>query len=95
MISPLYGQQFAATFYADLLADTQASQLTYLDTLFNEVQQTMGLLFRYEWQLANGQWVNFVVMDYLRLYSNGKIAELHIIYDTQASRRAWREQRQL
>jgi hypothetical protein len=94
IISPLYGQQAATTFYAELLSDTQESKLTYLDTLFNEAQQTMALLFRYEWQLANGQWVNFVVMDYLRFDPNGKVTELQIIYDTQASRSAWSAQRE-
>lgn len=94
IISPLYGTQTAPDFYAELFADTRESKLTYLDTLYNQAQQTMGLLFQYEWQLANGQLVNFVVMDYLKLDQSGKITELHIIYDTQASRSAWQAQRQ-
>lgn len=92
--SPLYGKQAAHDFYEELLSDTQESKLTYLDTLYHKERQTMALLFRYEWQLASGQWVNFVVMDYLQLTPDGKIAELRIIYDTKASRSAWTEQRQ-
>ncbi len=86
--SPLYGEQAAAAFYPLLFGDTQVSRLKLIDVLSNADQRTVALFFHYEWQLADGEWVQFDVIDHLRFNERDQITSLHIIYDTQASRPA-------
>jgi hypothetical protein len=52
--------------------------------------QTAAIYFDYDWAMANGGRVSFAVIDWLRLNTEGLIAELHILYDTVQARRALR-----
>ncbi len=81
--SPLYGQLPANEFYAALFKDTQTSVLHLQDVLVHPGRRTLAILFRYEWQLASGQWNTFDVIDWVRLAETDHIAELRILYDTK------------
>jgi ketosteroid isomerase-like protein len=93
VVSPLYGQLPAATFYRALFADTRRSEVSLTDVLTHEARRSIGFLFTYRWTLADGELVDFEVIDYCQLNSAGQITALRIIYDTARTRQAWEESR--
>lgn len=88
--SPLYGQQAAGDFYHKLFQDTRQSAITLLH-IFQETQQAdvAAAHFRYDWLMKDGTPCSFECVDVFYLDPEGKIREMHIIYDTQATRTAF------
>lgn len=87
--SPLYGAQPAASFYRDLLRDTEASTLEHLGTYLHASEAKACAHFRYDWAMRNGQRSQFECVDVFRFDAEGKIAALAIIYDTAGVRPLW------
>lgn len=90
--SPLYGTLPAATFYARLFDDTQASR-TRLRTVLRGPDGAQGggvaaLYFEYDWELG-GELTHFDVVDVLELGPDGLIQALTIIYDTARTREVY------
>ena len=83
--SPLYGPQRAPDFYPALFADTSRANLT-LKSVMSGVDQngatTVSFWFHFDWRLPSGTAAPFDVVDVATLATDGKIKELHIIYDT-------------
>lgn len=83
--SPLYGPRPAGDFYPALFADTSQANLT-LESLMSggeqTVQTTVSFWFHFDWRLPSGAAAPFDVVDVAALASDGKIKDLHIIYDT-------------
>jgi hypothetical protein len=83
--SPLYGPRPARDFYPALLADTSRANLTLKSVMSGEDQTgrtTVSFWFHFDWRLPSGAAAPFDVVDVATLASDGKIEELHIIYDT-------------
>jgi hypothetical protein len=101
--SPLYGTLAAADFYPTLFADTSQANLTLRSTMSGEDhagQTTVSFWFHFDWRLSSGAAAPFDVVDIATLDPDGKIRELHIIYDTvdvrstfeaEVGRRTWRK----
>ena len=90
--SPLYGLQPAAEFYPALFADTSRANLTLRSVMSGKDQNgatTVSFWFHFDWRLPSGAASPFDVMDVATLAPDGKIRELHIIYDTVAVRPAF------
>jgi hypothetical protein len=86
--SPVYGQMSASDFYTQLFSDTTQSVLR-LRGLFEDAESgRVALYFSYGWTLADGQEVNFDVVDILEFDPANRISRLKIIYDTIQSRAA-------
>jgi hypothetical protein len=83
--SPLYGPQPAGVFYPALLADTSQANLTLkcvMSGADQAGQTTVGFWFHFDWRLLTGAAAPFDVVDVATLAPDGKIKDLHIIYDT-------------
>lgn len=83
--SPLYGPRPAADFYPALFADTSQANLTLKSVMSGEDQTgatTVSFWFHFDWRLPSGAAAPFDVVDVATLASDGKIKDLHIIYDT-------------
>ncbi|WP_385912140.1 nuclear transport factor 2 family protein [Terrabacter sp. GCM10028922] len=83
--SPLYGPRPAREFYTELFADTSQANLTLKSVMSGEDQAgqtTVSFWFHFDWRLSSGAAAPFDVVDVATLGSDGKIRELHIIYDT-------------
>jgi hypothetical protein len=83
--SPLYGPRPAAEFYAALFADTSRANLTLKSVMRGEDVNgvpTVSFWFHFDWRLPSGVAAPFDVVDVATLARDGKIQELHIIYDT-------------
>ncbi len=83
--SPLYGPQPAAEFYPALFADTSQANLTLKSVMVGTDQNratTVSFWFYFDWRLPSGAPAPFDVVDVATLRPDGKIQELHIIYDT-------------
>ncbi len=89
VVSPLYGELPAVEFYDRLLQDTRTSKLRLHQKWYDEKSQRGALFFAYGWEMANGQFAKFDVVDIIQFNTEGEILELQIIYDTQATRTAW------
>lgn len=89
VLSPLYGKCLAATFYKELFADTQRSELTFLDAFLDSSGQKIAVNFLYHWTLADGSVTIFDCVDIFELDKTGKIQQLKIIYDTAQTRIAF------
>ncbi|MGW1077613.1 nuclear transport factor 2 family protein [Streptomyces sp. NPDC002537] len=90
--SPLYGPRPAAEFYPVLFADTGRSRLTLLGTMDGSSQQGAPLVsfwFHFDWRLPSGAAAPFTVVDIAELADDGRIAALHIVYDTVEVRPAF------
>ncbi|MFF3666462.1 nuclear transport factor 2 family protein [Microtetraspora malaysiensis] len=90
--SPLYGPIPAAEFYPELFADTGRAKLNLLGAA--EGATTSGgrivtIWFQFDWTLPSGQPADFECVDVLELADDGRIAALHIIYDTVTARPAY------
>ena len=83
--SPLYGTMPAADFYPALFADTSRASLT-LKAVMTGVDQsgrrTLSFWFHFDWTLASGAAAPFDAVDVATLSDDGKIQQLHIVYDT-------------
>jgi hypothetical protein len=83
--SPLYGPRPARDFYPALFADTSRAKLTLKSVMSGKDQAgrtTVGFWFHFDWRLPSGSAAPFDVVDVATLSADGKIMELHIIYDT-------------
>ncbi len=83
--SPLYGPQPAGEFYPALFADTSQASLTLkcvMSGADQAGQTTVSFLFHFDWRLPSGAAAPFDVVDVATLAPDGKIKDLHIIYDT-------------
>lgn len=83
--SPLYGPRSARDFYTALFADTSQANLTLKSVMsgMNQAgQTTVSFWFHFDWRLPSGVAAPFDVVDVATLGSDGKIRELHIMYDT-------------
>jgi hypothetical protein len=100
--SPLYGPRPARDFYPRLFADTMQAILTLKSVMSGRDQagqMTVSFWFHFDWRLPSGTAAPFDVVDVAVLGPDGKIRELHIIYDTvdvrpafeaQVGQRSWR-----
>ncbi|MFC4534902.1 nuclear transport factor 2 family protein [Sphaerisporangium dianthi] len=92
--SPMYGPMAAAEFYPAVLADTSASHLTLRGVTTGQTAAGVTLVnvwFHYDWRLASGLAAPFDVVDVLELDEQGRVAVLHIVYDTVDVRQAYEE----
>jgi hypothetical protein len=101
--SPLYGTLSAADFYPALFADTSQAILTLRSATSGEDQTgqtTVIFWFHFDWRLPSGAAAPFDVVDIATLAPDGKIKDLHIIYDTvdvrstfeaEVGRSSWRQ----
>jgi hypothetical protein len=83
--SPLYGARPAREFYPALFADTSQANLTLKSVMRGEDQAgqvTVSFWFHFDWRLPSGTAAPFDVVDVATLAPDGKIKELHIVYDT-------------
>jgi hypothetical protein len=83
--SPLYGARSAREFYPALFADTSQANLTLKAVMRGEDQagqMTVSFWFHFDWRLPSGTAAPFDVVDVATLAPDGKVKELHIIYDT-------------
>jgi hypothetical protein len=90
--SPLYGARPAREFYPALFADTSQANLTLKAVMRGEDQagqMTVSFWFHFDWRLPSGTAAPFDVVDVATLAPDGKVKELHIIYDTVDVRRAF------
>jgi len=84
VVSPLYGEMPATTFYKALFADTNRSE-TKLLNIFDSISgnSSVALYFHYIWTLNSGKIVEFDCVDVFEITSNKKkFTKLKIIYDT-------------
>jgi len=94
VVSPLYGEQPADQFYAALFGDTSRSQTQLIRVLNRPAPDAaIALHFAYRWTLANGETVDFEVVDMLEMVDDGRIAKLTILYDTAPLRAAHEKSR--
>jgi hypothetical protein len=83
--SPLYGPRPAGDFYPALFADTSQANLALKSVMSGEDQTgqtTVSFWFHFDWRLPSGAAAPFDVVDVATLAPDGKIKDLHIIYDT-------------
>jgi hypothetical protein len=83
--SPLYGSLPATDFYSALFEDTSQANLTLNSVMTGQDQsggKTVSFWFHFDWRLPSGAAAPFDVVDVATLTSEGKIQDLHIIYDT-------------
>jgi hypothetical protein len=83
--SPLYGRLPARDFYPALFTDTSQANLTLRSVMSGQDQTgqtTVSFWFRFDWRLPSGAFAPFDVVDVATLAPDGKIEDLHIVYDT-------------
>jgi hypothetical protein len=83
--SPLYGARPANEFYPALFADTSQADLTVKSVMRGEDQtgqMTVSFWFHFDWRLPSGAAAPFDVVDVATLAPDGRVKELHIVYDT-------------
>ena len=71
--------------YPALFADTSQADLTLMSVMTGEDQNgiaTVSFWFHLDWRLPSGAAAPFDAVDVASLSPDGKIQELHIIYDT-------------
>ncbi len=100
--SPLYGPLPATDFYPLLFADTSEANLTLSSVMSGEDRSgrpTLSFWFHFDWRLPSGAAAPFDVVDVVTLAPDGRITDLHIVYDTvdvrpvfeaEAGRPSWR-----
>jgi ketosteroid isomerase-like protein len=90
--SPLYGPRPARDFYPELFADTSEAHLTLRSVMSGEDQAgqpTVSFWFHFDWRLPSGAAAPFDAVDVATLAADGRIKELHVIYDTVEVRPAF------
>ena len=104
--SPLYGPRPAAEFYPALFEDTSQATLTLRSVMTGEDRsgaRTVSFWFHFDWRLPSGAAAPFDVVDVATLAPDGRIRDLHIVYDTvdvrpafeaDVGRRSWRASRE-
>ena len=88
VVSPLYGEMPATTFYKALFADTNRSE-TKLLNIFESISgvSSLALHFHYIWTLKSGKIVEFDCIDVFQITPDKKkFTKLKIIYDTEPIR---------
>ena len=83
--SPLYGARPARDFYPALFDDTSQANLTLKSVMSGTDRTgrtTVSFWFHFDWRLPSGAAAPFDVVDVATLGSDGKILELHVVYDT-------------
>lgn len=83
--SPLYGPTPPREFYPQLFRDTGAAKLTLRAVMQGRDESGASMVsffFHFDWRLPSGTAAPFNVVDVARLGPDGRIAELHLIYDT-------------
>jgi SnoaL-like domain len=83
--SPLYGPRPARDFYPELFADTSEAHLTLRSVMTGRDQAgrtTVSFWFHFDWRLPSGAAAPFDAVDVATLGADGRITELHVIYDT-------------
>jgi hypothetical protein len=93
--SPLYGPMPAADFFAALFGDTSESRLTLRGVTHGTKADGTALVsvwFHFDWRLPSGRQAPFDVIDMLELGDDGRIASLHIVYDTAQVRPAFEQE---
>ena len=83
--SPLYGPRPPRDFYPALFADTGEARLTLKSVMSGQDhvgRPTVSFWFHFDWRLPSGAAAPFDVVDLAVLAPDGRIKELHIIYDT-------------
>ena len=84
VVSPLYGEMPATTFFKVLFADTNRSE-TKLLNIFESISgnTSLALYFHYIWTLKSGKIIEFDCVDVFEITPDKKIfTKLKIIYDT-------------
>jgi SnoaL-like domain len=83
--SPLYGVLPAREFFPRLFAVTGESRLT-LRAVMQGTRQEGGTVvsfwFHFDWRLPSGAAAPFDVVDLAELDAEGRITDLHLVYDT-------------
>ena len=86
----------------ELFQDTSQANLTLKSVMSGRDQAgntTVSFWFHFDWRLPSGAAAPFDVVDVATLGSDGKISELHIVYDTvdvrpvfeaESGRTSWR-----
>ena len=82
VVSPIYGKRAARDFYQALFDDTFSSNTSLLQTVIDELEGTMVLIFSYQWKLKDDRFLDFEVADFIHFDENGLIKQLSIFYDT-------------
>jgi len=93
--SPLYGPTAATDFFPALFRDTAESRLTLRGVTHGTKADGTALVsiwFHFDWQLPSGRKAPFDVIDMLELTDDGRIASLHIVYDTAQVRPAFEQE---
>lgn len=103
--SPLYGPQLAKDFYPVLFADTGQANVTLRSVMTGTDAAgvtTVSFWFHFDWRLPSGTAAPFDVVDIASLGADGRIKDLHIVYDTvdvrpayeaEVGHRSWRQMR--
>lgn len=88
VVSPLYGEIKAFSFYPELFEDTLASKITLKDIYYSaSVKNRVAAHFVYDWKMRNKSYVEFECMDVFELDKHSqKIEKLTIIYDSRQTR---------
>jgi len=93
VLSPLYGQIEAATFYKELFAVTNNSKITLKNIFINpDNPKVAAAHFFYDWTLKDGTSAPFECVDVFEFSSDSnQVTKLTIIYDTFHTRKAFEE----
>jgi hypothetical protein len=88
VVSPLYGEIKASSFYPELFEDTLASKITLKDIYYSSsVKNRIAAHFVYDWKMRNESHVEFECMDVFELDKcSEKVEKLTIIYDSGQTR---------
>ena len=89
--SPLYGPTPVAAFYPALFADTSEARVSARGLTTGTTTAGAPLVavwFHFDWRLPGGRRAPFDVVDVMELAA-GRIAALHIVYDTVDVRPAY------
>jgi hypothetical protein len=92
--SPLYGPAPAGDFFPALFSDTSEARLTLRGVTQGAAADGAPLVsiwFHFDWRLPSGRKAPFDVVDVLELAADGRIAALHIVYDTVDVRPAFEQ----
>lgn len=93
--SPLYGPMAATDFFVALFSETAESRLTLRGVTHGikaDGTTLVSIWFHFDWRLSSGRKARFDVIDMLELTDDGRIASLHIVYDTAQIRPAFEQE---
>jgi hypothetical protein len=84
-----------ATIFAALFSDTAEARLTLRGVTHGAKADGTALVsiwFHFDWRLPSGRKAPFEVIDMMELADDGRIASLHIVYDTAQVRPAFEQE---